>query len=711
MTSIKNLFFAFGVLLFVVGCSVPQDDSASGRVKAPSTPAGDDSATTTPEEVVTVPDPTEQVAAPVVEPVLVAMASGQAPAIPITPVKPFKIDGDNIIDVSGRVIRFWGVNLCSLYPTREQSKGLAAQLAERQVNLVRPHHLLRPSGDWSTGPAALVTYGTDSRTFDKEALDRFDYLNAELRSNGIYLALSCNFSRDFRPGDVEILATSAKDRADWEAAVAEMNGYDWKKAIDLKKMLPTIDERAALISQEFTVALLKHVNPYTGIAYAHDAQVVTLEVINESSAEYAIVCGNRFPDYFQQKLQGKWDAYCTAHGVAPCDIYKPTDHKTKMLRADFLRKLDEDYFLRMKKAVAATGSKVPMTFSNLWRGDNVADMHEKQADWVENHTYTDPLVVTGLDDGIRQVGRNVLLNKPFFIGELNQAEGGDNIQKQKAFRTMLPAAMVSYGLLHDWDGLVWFAWTHGDKPLSPEGTSIRIDRDAHLGEMTSDAMMQDHLRTAGYVFRNGLVAPSVKPVTVWIDKPFTAGDYNGLMRGKNQYKEGWQNIHGFRKSYGPEPADQSTAPWMTSTPENPLVSDTGEIVKDIERRQLTVSAPRTEMVSGFLDNLPPQGLNHLEVEGPGMFVTLIAVALDDQPISSSRHLLISRTMIDGENREVNGSPVKMKGIQKPTDGQVWQVDFTRTANGVEAPEAPVMDPDGTLTFPAFNWNECELWLK
>jgi len=627
------------------------------------------------------------------------------------PVSPLTIRDGDFIDASGQAVRFWGVNLCSLYPTHAQSEGLAAQLADRQVNLVRPHHLLRPSGDWSTGPAALVTYDKNSRTFSKEALDRFDFLNAELRKKGIYLAMSSHFSRDILPGDFDILATTAEDQAAWREAVAEINAWDWKKSIDIKKMLPTIDERSALISEEFTVALLNHVNPYTGKSYAEDPQVLTWEVLNESSAEYAIVCNNRFPKYFEDQLQARWGAYCRDHGVEPGDIYKPADNKARNLRADFLRKLDEDYFLRIKAAVAKTGSKVPVTFSNLWRGDNVADMHYQHADWVENHIYTDPMVVKGLDDGIRQVGRNVLVDKPFFIGELNQAEGGDNIQKQKPFRTMLPLAMVSYGLLHGWDGLVWFAWTHGDRPMGPDGKSTKLDRESHLGEMMSDAMMQDHLRTAGYVFRNALVAPSTHPVTIWIDKPFTAGDYNGLMRGKNGHKEGWQNIHAFSKAYGPVPEGQSTAPWMSTLPENPLVSDTGEIIKDIERRQLTVSAPRTEMLSGYLDGAHPLGLKHLAVEGSGNFVSLILVSLDGEPLATSRHLLMSRTMLDADSREVGDPPVTLTGLTSPREGRSWHMTVTRTTEGEPGPQSVHLNERGVLSLPAINWNECELRLK
>jgi hypothetical protein len=58
------------------------------------------------------------------------------------------------------------------------------------VNLVRPHHLLRPSRDWNPAMAsgALALYQENSRAPDPVAWERFDYLNAALRRQ----ASACN---------------------------------------------------------------------------------------------------------------------------------------------------------------------------------------------------------------------------------------------------------------------------------------------------------------------------------------------------------------------------------------------------------------------------------------------------------------------------------------------------------------------------------------
>lgn len=634
----------------------------------------------------------------------------ESPAAPdLLPLTP---SGENFVDAAGRPVRFWGVNLVALYPEHAVADGLAANLASMGINLVRPHHNLRPSLDWNPGmvSGSLLKYRDDSREFDPVALDRFDYLNAALRKQKIYLALSVNWTRRYRAGDVAILPAGEKDNEAWKAALAELAGWHWKKAFDVYKMLPAIDERAALLNEEFIRNFLTHVNPYTGLAYADDPQVLTFEIMNEASTEYAIICGNRFPDYWQAGLEEKWAAFAREAGIEPGDLYKPATPRAKEVRARFLRKLDEDYVKRITKVIREAGCKAPIAFSNLWRGDSYAQMNAATAGFIEDHMYTDPMVAGGLDDGFYKLSRSVLVDKPFFVGEFNQAEGAENIAKQSPFRSMLPVAAAAYSSLQNWSGIVWFAWLHGGRLLGPDGWAGSETRHSELGGMAGDGMMIDHLRTTGIIFRRGLVAPSAEPFTVWVDDPVAAGDYNGLMRGKYPYKPGWQSIHGVRKAFGPVPPGQAAAPWMTQSPANPLVSDTKQIVKDIARRQLTVAAPQAEAFSGYLDGKPPAGLRHLVVEGDP-FATVVLVTEDGKNFAESSSLILSRTGLAADNTETRGPAVRLTGLKKPADGEAWYLVPTRprAAGTKERPLEP--GADGSLELPAGDWREGELHLR
>jgi len=629
-------------------------------------------------------------------------------------IRPCQIRGEQFVDPAGHEVRFWGVNLVAVYPDHAKANALAKELAQLQVNLVRPHHILRPSKDWNPAMAsgALLTYQGDSRHFEPDALDRFDYLCAALRRQGIYLSISLNWTRRYLPGDVDILQTSPTDRDEWSAAMKELNGWNWQKAFDVYKMLPTVDERTARLNEEFAKQFLSHVNPYTGIAYGKDPQVLTIEVMNEASTEYAIVCGNKFPDYWQKQLIAKWEAFAAKAGVPAGDLYKPVG-PARQLRAQFLRGLDEAYFQRIKTAVRDAGCTAPMMFSNLWRGENELEMSSRVADVVESHAYQSPFVVGGADDFVASLGKSALANKPFFVGELNGSENTKAAQKEAPYRSMMPLAAATYGSLQNWSGIEWFAWMHGDKALGSDGRAASDQRKPNIGQMIEDGMMVDHLRTAGILFRRGLVLPSAQPITIHVDEPFTAADYGGLMRGKYNPKPGWQDIHAIRKSFGAAPAGQASADWMTRQPDSPLVSDTGEITKDTTRQQLTVTAAKAEAFSGKLDGTAPHGLKTIEISGDG-FATVVLVSDDDQPLGASRHLIISRTATDASGAETAGPTTVLHGLQAPPAGGHWNALITRTMKGNAATTPTALNASGEqagkidLPLPGGSWTECEL---
>ena len=236
--------------------------------------------------------------------------------------------------------------------------------------------------------------------------------------------------------------------------------------------------------------------------------------------------------------------------------------------------------------------------------------------------------------------------------------------------------------------------------------------------MLDDGMMIDHLRTTGIMFRHHLVAKSSAPATLWVDEPFVVGDYNGLLRGKYNYQLGWQDIHEMRKAFGPVPSEQASAPWMTQPPPNPLVSDTGEIIKDIVRKQLTVAAPAAEAFSGSLDGKPPVGPKHLILEGDTGFATVVMVADDDQNLDASSHLIISRTGLDAANADSAKPVVHLAGLKPASNDLHWYLQITRPHSpvstekpvGAQAPLLLKPAADGSIELPPIDWHECELSL-
>lgn len=131
-----------------------------------------------------------------------------------------------------------------------------AESARRQgYNLVRPHFL----DHYLTGASK-----TDLE-FDPEALDRFDYLVACLKENGIYLYFDAMTSwRGYKAGpgwSKEANAAAFKSRIFFDAAVRE----HWKAGVG---------------------KLLQHVNPYTNIRLADDPVVAVVLFFNEQNVNF-----------------------------------------------------------------------------------------------------------------------------------------------------------------------------------------------------------------------------------------------------------------------------------------------------------------------------------------------------------------------------------------------------------------------------------------
>ncbi len=631
-------------------------------------------------------------------------------------IEPLTIQGQNFVTTNGTPVRFWGVNLVSLYPTHGESVNLASNLDALGVNLVRLHHDLRNSTDWNTvsGIGALASYVSNSRDPNTNAWERFDYLNAQLRNHNIYLTLSLHGTRRFQPGDVDILTTNPGDRTNWMNAITALNSQN---APDLIKLLPVMDERAARLMIEFATNLVTHVNPYTGLAYGSDPQVLYIETLNECSAEYTIVAGNQFPagSYFDTLLQSNWNAYCTAHGIAFTNIYSGGTTTQRLARGDFLRGLDLAFYDRIKTAVRATGCQKPMEFSNLWRGEAFQKMSAGTNDVIEDHQYQYPRLTGSFDDLFRYTTWSCVTGKPYFVGELNQSLSDTQIATNAPYRTMLELASGAYGSFNDWSGVIWFAWEHGDRMLGYDGWSLMEERTPHvpddmIGEIHSDGMMLDHFRTAGLMFRQGYVAKSTSNIVLFVDDPLGATSYPSLIAPKYDIRPGWQDIHAIRRAFGPVPAGQSTAPFMTTTPGNPLVSNTGQIRKDTTRGQLTVAAPKAEGFSGTIDGAAPAGLACLQPGGTvGGSATLILVSNDGNDLTNSADLLLSQTYLDPNNQELTNATTVINQLTVPSAGMAWFIQRTRPRGQTGYQQLSMTTP-GQLVLPSDPWHECELRL-
>ncbi len=639
-------------------------------------------------------------------------------------IEPLHRDGQDFKNNQDEVVRLWGVNVLAYYPDHQTATLFAENLASRGINAVRWHHMLRPSEDWiwHSDIRGLVTFDGDSRTPDLEAWDRFDFLNAELERLGIYIMVGVHWSRElYLPNDADILVTNPQDRAGWIAGQAELNGMWWSDAIDKRKMLATFDERCALIDEESAAYLLEHENPYLGnLKYKDNPQVAALEIINEFSSEYTIFMGNRFADpnypdlsYWDDKLQAKLADFCISEGITPFNLYEAGNDEQFRARSDFLMKLDQDYFDRIKSLVASHNPTNDMSiiFSSLWRGERSAELHFNGATHTEDHVYGDPYVVGGKDDFIYGLSSYLVQNdKPYVVGEINMNEG--QYTTMRPHRTMMYVAAAVYGSLHNWAGVTWFAWNHGDRYVAADGwgqfESQEPDNEYLIGSLLQDAMVGDHLRTTGAIFKKGLVSSSSDPQVMWVEDSYLPY-YGWPVPSIEQYQPGWQSISSVRKMYGPIPGGQDTAPFMIQDPAAPLHSDTGQITKDLDREQLTFSAPQAEGISGVLDASNPANLRVIDIAETNGFATVILVADDGAALEQSESLILSRSYLPGGS-DTPGPTITLRNMKPESDGNRWHVRYTRPRQlyaGSGLHELG-LDVSGNLNLPNTSWRECEL---
>jgi hypothetical protein len=203
---------------------------------------------------------------------------------------------DKFFFEDGTEARFWGGNLFgeANFPTHKEAEALAERIAMTGANIVRMHHLdvVAPWTDFIVRRNLFGGQSPDStQQFDKEMLDRFDYLVYCFKSRGIYIFLSHLSSRKLMPADG--LPEPANSLDDIYAGL---------------KIEGEFDEFLIQLQQEHLQRLLTHKNPYTRLPLAGDPVLALTEIINEDSLLF-LGAGPNFStnsDHYKRMLQGQF---------------------------------------------------------------------------------------------------------------------------------------------------------------------------------------------------------------------------------------------------------------------------------------------------------------------------------------------------------------------------------------------------------------------
>jgi hypothetical protein len=612
-----------------------------------------------------------------------------------------RIAGGHLVTGAGKRLRLWGVNITdwsrgsTMLPSKEDAPMWAATLARFGVNCVRLHFL-----DLAAPRGLIDAAGNDTRSFDAEQLDRFDFWIAELKKRGVYVNLNLNVGRSYKAGD----------------GVKDADKIRWAKGLTL------YDPRLIELQKEYAKQLLTHFNPYTKTEYRNEPAVVTIEMVNEN----ALYVGFRAPtpaydkdllDLYNAWLRqnrspaqlAKLRALAGVEGEEPIPrlIGKETAAAPpERFYADieFFMEMERRYFLDMQRYLKETLKvKAPLvgTADHNHSGSGYPLLASTSLlDIVDGHTYwqhpgprgipNTPMVNAPLQSTVVELSRTAFAGKPYTVSEVNHPFPNDYASEG------IPI-LAAYAALQDWDGVFWYTFepkASADwKPIIGDPFDISHNP-VKMTQMAAGALMfvRGDVRAARQIIQRSYsrqqVQDSVRlPAT---EKPyFTPGFPLSLPLR-----------HGSRiASLDGEPTKK-----IELRDADPIASDTGELVWSVSPEiggVVTVDTERTQAIIGFVDAYGKQ-LRHLRPEINNRFASLALSALDSKPIArSGRMLLVAGAAMTNTGVEWNETRSSLKQwgssptLIEPVTGQL----FLRDLEGTRSVTMAALDGSGRRIGP------------
>lgn len=574
--------------------------------------------------------------------------------------------------------RFWGV-CCSWgggIPAKNEADAVAARMAKFGINMVRSKIDAPGWGDVNI----VDGQQPDSQHYNETALDEFDFFFDKLARRGIYTHLDLTWDRVFKAGD------------ELEIDPPDQHGGLYAGGTALFTMA-----RLAELVEKHASALLLRKNKYTGRRYVDDPAVAVVQIVNENSLfRYP----EATPKAYAKALEKLWavEAGADAPTLTQCRPRHDGDGDPKWTprAADFLAGIERKFYQRIYQHLRKIGVKCVITTSNCalgmadsWEQAGVGDAVEINAYWDHPHqrgqavsggqawSWNRPMVKS--DGGyLRQFAAASVAGKPLLITEAMNC--GPN-----EYRAEGPLLLAAHAALQDWDGVLWFNYAESR------------DFAGHFNAQSPFAFDCDPARlgqfpAAARLFLGGLVAPSKLTTQVaWSQSDVTAVSpwtWSGwwkiadgtpptwltfisrwrnrlpgiaapdpdiaIAAGRGDAPPAWPAKARLQLALKPESnSTKSEQLWVASAKKLGLplgweegggrafASDTGELMWDQDRGRFNIIAPRCRTALGFIGG-QTQALGDVTVEATTPeFASVTVVALDDQPVTKSNHLLLT----------------------------------------------------------------------
>jgi len=577
---------------------------------------------------------------------------------------------DKFFFEDGTEARFWGGNLFgeANFPTHKEAEALAERIAMTGANIVRMHHLdvVAPWTDFIVRRNLFGGQSPDStRAFDKEMLDRFDYLVHCFKSRGIYIFLSHLSSRRIMPADG--LPEPADSLDDIYAGL---------------KIEGEFDEFLIRLQQEHLKRLLTHRNPYTHLPLAGDPVLALTEIINEDSLLF-LGAGPNFStnsDHYKRMLQGLFNdwlvrKYGTRQALAKA--WQPGKGEGKGLGEEespqnktvefnyrftydprarddpawsrqrnldmyaFLYDTQHEYYDQMYKSLRGLGVKCPIAGSNHWISD-VADLHlNARLDYVDRHEYyahphgtynyiegqsispATPMVRSESLGAIGGLAQRRIVGRPYTVSEWNNC-------LPNPYRAEGPVIMAAYACLQDWHPMQYAYLAFLDYDPKIINSFMVLYDPAHMNVLPAAAMMFQRRdvkeAVTGYFERVGVQT---------VMNPGFAPKRNSRIALLGKYGILFDDA-----GEAPFPISAELPQQASDKTKHTYDSLTGEIRWDLEQGLLTINTPRTQGFVGFTKGQPVT-LADVTISIKNDFGVVLVSSLEDKPIAQAKRLLVS----------------------------------------------------------------------
>lgn len=577
----------------------------------------------------------------------------------------------------GTRARFWGVNVAryNAIPSKKEARIMAGRLAKYGVNLVRFHDI----------DTFIIDPKCDhSQSLKKDLLDKIDYFIWLLERQGIYVYMDLLDYRKFKKGD--------------GVRAAEKLGRG-------AKYISTFDPRMIELQKQYAGELLTHHNPYTAKRYVDDPGIALLEITNENSIfmtvwerserkeDWISVWKSGVPEPYYSELKQRWNEWlvkkygcreklvkswikCEAeHALAIGEdpakgtvemppVVTCADNKHISARLNefsaFAYDIQNGYYKTMTDHLHQIGVKIPIRGTNYGIFSPANLKSYTMLDFSGDHHYWDhpnygneslrihnqPMVKAN------PFGKNIqntlihamapvkIAGKPLVVSEWNFVWPNE-------WRCEGLLTVAAYACLQDWDGLIVHSYEGPIIPLSL--WTRRKSNDIRHFKIASDPAIMGMFPAAALMFHRHDVRMAEDLLEIEFSRKdsFSARVW-GALDQNSLYKSMpfVSRIQGrffdqARKSDANIIIPSGLGNGNYLSDDRKIISDTGELLWNFEKGYRTINSPRTQAAIGFLKRAGRITLANLTVKCETDFCAITLSSLDDKPISSSTHLLVT----------------------------------------------------------------------